>query len=58
MEYEDGVETIHTSEFVLKPHHVEGQKTLPFFIDGEDFEATELRVSVVPSAIVMYTGRD
>ena len=45
--------TIATSEFVLKPH-ASGAKPLPFFIDGEDFDATEMRVTVLPGALRMY----
>lgn len=59
LEKEPSVRTIFTNEFVLKPHlpdPANGEKALPFFIDGEDFDASELHVKLIPSAIPIYTA--
>ena len=56
LEFEDGVSSFGLSSFILRPHLREGEKPLPYFIDGEEFEMSEISVRMVPNAITLYTG--
>ena len=60
LEHESWTTTLHTTEFVLVPPAEDSkeQKPLPYFIDGEEFEAKEMHVKLLPGALLMYTGLD